>query len=684
MSTSDPTGLNPPAVPPEHDPEFAGRPGPSTVDASDGDTEGVELVKTPSIARRAARRYVRMAAPMVALAFIILLMIVAIFGNLIATHDTSEISADVFAGSSSDHLLGTDDLGRDVFSRLIIGTRVSVRSGLQVTFMALLISIPIGLLSGYVGGAIDLVIMRIMDAIISFPGLVLVLAVTAMLGPGLNNAMAAITVAIVPGFVRLIRAQSLSLREETFVEASQSIGTPMWTIIRTRILPGVASPLIVAATILMGAAMLIEAALSFLGFGQQPPNPSWGNMLQRGFLYIFSEPSQSMIPGVAIALAVLSFNMAGDGLRDALGLTEHHKTVGVKRGRMGLTSTDEARGEPVTAQPPETLLAIRDLSVQFETAAGTITVVKDVSFDVRPGEVVGLVGESGCGKSVTSSAVMRILSSPPALIPTGQVWFDGRDLLTLPFNDMRKVRGVEMAMVFQDPMSSLNPGYTIGNQLIEAVRAHNKVSKSEARDQVIDLLQKVEMPNPAIVMNQHPHNLSGGMRQRVLIAMALLNGPKLLIADEPTTALDVTVQAQILHLIRDLQQELDMGVVFVTHDFGVVADICDRVQVMYAGEIIESGAVRDIFHDPMHPYTKALLEAMPQNAEAGERLLSIPGTVPPPTLWPKGCHFSSRCDYVTEACTSAPVETETIGDRTVRCLRHEEIAVELSSKKTTS
>lgn len=649
------------------------------------DDAGVDDEKpTPSLARRAAKRYVRMAAPMVALVFIIVMVVVAIFGEAIATHDPAELTGEVFAGPSSEHYLGTDDIGRDTFSRLIVGTRTSVRSGVQVTFLALLIAMPLGLFSGYIGGLFDLIMMRIMDAIISFPGLVLVLSVVAVLGRSLNNAMLAITIAIVPGFVRLIRAQSLSLREEVFVEASQSIGTPRWTIIRTRIIPGVASPLIVAGTILMGTAMLIEAGLSFLGFGEPPPHPSWGNMLQRGFRFIFSQPWQSMIPGIAIASAVLSFNMAGDGLRDALGLVEHNKSTAIKKARMGLTSARHAQQPKVTSQPPDTLLAVRDLSVQFETAEGTVTVVENVSFDVGPGEVVGLVGESGCGKSVTSSAVMRILSSPPAMIPSGQAWFDGRNLLTLPFDDMRRLRGVDIAMVFQDPMSSLNPGYTIGNQIIEAVRAHKKVTKEEARRLSIELLDKVHMPNPQVVMNQHPHNLSGGMRQRVLIAMALINRPKLLIADEPTTALDVTVQAQILTVIKELQQEIGMGVIFVTHDLGVVADICDRVQVMYAGQIIESGLVHDIFANPRHPYTMALLEAMPQTTAAGERLASIPGTVPPPLMWPKGCHFSSRCDYVTEACTAAPVETETIGDSTVRCLRHEEIAVELSSKTTTS
>ncbi len=651
-----------------------------------GDTGKVE--KTPTTLRRAMKRFAKMPIPMLSMGFIFVLIFVAIFGNVIAPYNPSTQGFGRFLGPSGDHLLGTDDLGRDVFSRLLVGTRTSVLSGFVVTTMSLAVAIPLGLLAGYIGGTFDLVLLRVMDALRSFPGLVLVLSVSAILGPSLFNAMIAISIVIVPGFVRLIRAQTLSLREETYIEASESIGTPRRTILRKRIIPGVLSPLIVSATLLLGTAMLVEASLSFLGYGQPPPAPSWGNMLQAGFARIYSQPEQSMIPGAAIALAVLAFNLAGDGFRDAMGLVEYQKERGVGRNRMGITSTwrkkgsDEAKSSK--RQPEGTLLAVRDLRVEFATPAGTVTVVDGVSFDVRPGEVVGLVGESGCGKSVTSSAIMRIISSPPGRIRTGEVWFDGRDLLKLSFKEMRTLRGNDMAMVFQDPMSSLNPGYTIGNQMIEAVRLHQDVSKAEARKLAIDLLNKVNMPAPEVVLSSYPFNLSGGMRQRVLIAMALINGPKLMIADEPTTALDVTVQAQILELLKELQREFDMGVIFVTHDLGVVADICDRVQVMYAGEIIESGTVHEIFNSPRHPYTMALLAAMPQATAKNERLSSIPGSVPPPMLWPKGCHFSTRCAHVTDACLEAEIPIEDIGGRLVRCIRHEELAGQTQTASTPS
>jgi len=662
----------------------------SVADAKKSTSE--ELEKTPTTLRRASRRFVKMAIPMVAFSYIVLIVFIAIFGDLLAPHDPIEIPSgeyfSAYAGPSGDHWFGTDGLGRDTFSRLLVGTRVSVISGFGVTAMALAVAIPIGLLSGYIGGTFDLVTLRIMDALRSFPGLVLVLSVSVILGPSLWNAMMAIAIVIVAGFVRIIRASTLSIREETFVEASQSIGTPRWTILRTRIAPGVLSPLIVAATILLGTAMLIEAGLSFLGFGQQPPTPSWGNMLQAGFGVLGNHPSQTMIPGAAIFLAVLAFNLAGDGFRDAMGIIEFQKEKGVGRNRMGLTSTWRKKtaqdGKAAGIQPEGTILSVKDLRVEFDTPAGTVTVVDGVSFDVKPGEVVGLVGESGCGKSVTSSAIMRIIPSPPGRVRTGEVWFDGQDLLKLPFKEMRGLRGNEMSMVFQDPMSSLNPGYTIGNQMIESVRLHKDVSRREARKLCVEMLHKVDMPDPDVVLRSYSHNLSGGMRQRVLIAMALINNPKFMIADEPTTALDVTVQAQILELLKSLQREFDMGVIFVTHDLGVVADICDRVQVMYAGEIIEAAPVREIFNNPQHPYTLALLKAMPQATEKNERLTAIPGTVPPPMLWPKGCHFSTRCDYVTDACLEGEIPIEDIGDHLVRCIRREEIAVGLPITSTTS
>ena len=618
---------------------------------------------------------------MTAAVYLVLLLLAAIFAPLVATHDPAELAVGKpFSGPAAAHWLGTDDLGRDLWSRLVYGARVSMKTGLQIIVLALAASVPIGLFSGYRGGKVDNVIMRIMDALSSVPALVLALAIVGVLGPGLTNASIAIAIAVTPGFVRFVRGQTLAVRQETFVEASHSLGTRERTILRKRILPNVASPLIVTVALASGAVLIAESGLSLLGLGSQPPESSWGSMLQRGYQVILTHPWQVIVPGTALALTVLAFNLLGDGLRDALGLGVP-KAVGL-RGRLGLTTVGD-RSDPPPAVPapatiaptdgPAPLLTVSGLTVEFLTEAGPVTVVDDVGFSVAPGEVLGIVGESGSGKSVTSLSIMRLIPSPPGRIVRGSVVFDGRDLLSLPFAEMRKVRGNDISMVFQDPMTSLNPAYTVGNLLGEAVRLHQDVNRAGARARALELLELVGIPDPKRRLDDYPHQLSGGMRQRVLIAMALASRPRLLIADEPTTALDVTVQAQILDLLRSLQAELGMAIIFVTHDLGVVADLCDRVLVMYAGQVVEQATVTDLFDRPRHPYTQGLLRAMPQVAGRSERLVAIRGTVPPPTALPFGCRFHPRCDHATDACRAEPVELLVRGDRPVRCVLSEEL-----------
>ncbi len=299
------------------------------------------------------------------------------------------------------------------------------------------------------------------------------------------------------------------------------------------------------------------------------------------------------------------------------------------------------------------LLSVRDLRTWFRTDAGVARAVDGVSFDVGRGEVVGLVGESGCGKSVTSLSIMRLVPEPPGEIqPGSRVEFDGRDLLSLPAGEMRTVRGNDIAMVFQEPMTSLNPVQRIGAQVAEPLRVHRGMDRSAARKRAAELLGLVGIPSPGERLDDYPHQLSGGMRQRVMIASALACEPALLIADEPTTALDVTIQAQILELLLDLRDRLGMAVILITHDLGVVAETCDRVVVMYAGRVVEQASVSDLFRDPRHPYTQGLLEALPRLGGRRERLTVIPGTVPAPVAWPPGCRFHPRCRYAWDRCAA--------------------------------
>ncbi len=610
--------------------------------------------RSPSHLRRTWSRFRRDPVAMAALIFLVIVALAGIFHGWIEPYDPHKIPVgDPLQTPSGDYLLGTDNLGRDIFSRLLEGAWVSMRFSLLAVGGALLIAVPLGMLSGYLGGVVDAVLMRISDAIMSIPGLVLAIALVAVLGRSLTSAMIAIGVAMVPGFTRLVRGQALAVREETFVEASNSIGTSTGRIIRRHIFPNILSPLVVQASIVFGVVLLAEASLSFLGLGAQPPTASWGVMLEEANDFLLTDDWwQAVPPGLAIALSVLAFNLVGDGLRSALGVTNPVR----RYGRLGLTTVARgdqtstvargdhastvargdhadtvARGDqaPGVSTPtpdstgPAPLLVVKNLQVDFDNSGRSVRIVDGVSFSVAPGETLGLVGESGSGKTVTSLSIMRLLPSPPATISGGSVHFDGHDLLGLPFKDMRRLRGKSMAMIFQDPMASLNPSLTIAHQIGQVVRWHEGASRREAHRWAGEMLERVGVS--AKRADSYPHELSGGMRQRAMIAMALACQPKLLIADEPTTALDVTIQAQVLELLRELQADFGMAMIFVTHDLGVVADICDRVAVMYAGEIVETAPVGEFFRTPVTPMPRVCSGRCPSEPNAAPSSTPSPG-----------------------------------------------------------
>ncbi len=326
--------------------------------------------------------------------------------------------------------------------------------------------------------------------------------------------------------------------------------------------------------------------------------------------------------------------------------------------------------------PVPPILEVTDLEVEFLTDHGWVTVVDGVSFSIAPGETLGLVGESGSGKTVTSLSIMQLIPQPPGRISGGSIRYQGRDLAHMPEAELEGIRGNDIAMVFQESMTSLNPAFTIGDQIGEVVRRHRGCSRKEARERAVEVLELVQIPQPGERLHAYPHEFSGGMRQRAAIAMALACDPKVLIADEPTTALDVTVQAQVLELLRSLQDRFGMAVLFVTHNLGVVADICDRVTVMYAGRIVETANVFELFERPRHPYTEGLLRSMPQLGRRGERLASIPGTPPMPWQMPDGCRFHPRCPYAEAACAEQNVALVDLGGgRESRCRRIDELTL---------
>ncbi|PPQ48996.1 peptide ABC transporter ATP-binding protein [Paenibacillus peoriae] len=319
------------------------------------------------------------------------------------------------------------------------------------------------------------------------------------------------------------------------------------------------------------------------------------------------------------------------------------------------------------------LLEVTNLRTEFKTAAGTIRAVDGVDLSVGKGETLGIVGESGCGKSITSLSIMQLLPKGLGKIAAGEVRFNGENILDFSERKIRSIRGNEMAMIFQEPMTSLNPVFKIGKQIAESARYHHGVSKHKAKDMAVEMLTKVGIPRPEKVAASYPHELSGGMRQRVMIAMAMVCNPKLLIADEPTTALDVTIQAQILDLMRELQKSEGTSILMITHDLGVVAEMCDRVVIMYAGQVVEETDVKTLFKDPKHPYTQSLLASLPQLNSDQERLASIPGQVPNPLDMPKGCRFAPRCQFAKEICRAeAPELTEVEPGHKSRCLLQQE------------
>ncbi len=532
---------------------------------------------------------------------------------------------------------------------------------------ALAIGVPLGLTIGFFRGWVDRIIMRVVESIVAIPAVVLAISIIAVTGPGLVTAMFAIGVVYSMIITRLTRAEVFAAREELYVDGARASGSSDLRIMFRHILPNIAPVLIVQTTLLFATSVLAEAALSFLGLGASTNQASWGRMLRSAQESIDQSIWPAFPPGIAIFVTVVAFNVLGDGLRDAFGRE-------ARGGRVGVGDVEAAPVSGNTAPNPKALLSVRDLSIRFPRPGTTedVKVVRDVDFDISPGSVMALVGESGSGKSISALSLLGLVPDP-GRATASSIMLDGRELVGLGFDELRGVRGKEIGLISQEPSAALNPAYTVGRQIAEPLIYHLGLSKQEARTATIELMTQVGIPNPEVRIDSFPHQFSGGMAQRVVIAMALSCNPKLLIADEPTTALDVTVQGQVLDLIGDLSRELNVSVLLITHDLGVVADLADEVAVMYAGEIVESGKLIDVFHKPKHPYTEGLIKAIPRNEERSGLLPTIDGVVPPPWDWPDGCHFAPRCPYATDACRSGDIELRSVGLSLTRCIRAEEL-----------
>lgn len=563
----------------------------------------------PIVRRSLASRILRNPIGLITSIYLLAIILVAFGASLVTPLDPAATDAmNLMQGPGGEHLLGTDSAGRDILARLIYGSRSTLISALVVVITAIVIGVPSGLIAGYYGKKFDAVASWIANMLMSLPSIIVLLAVRAALGGSILISMAVFGLLIAPGFFRLTRTAVQSVRNELYVDAARVSGLSDLRIIGRHIFTVVRAPIIIQSAMISGIAISIQSGLDFIGLGDSSLI-SWGEMLNEGFRNIFINPLLVLWPAVTISVTIGSFALFGNSLRDAL---EDSQKISTK--------VKIAYQEAKRTITGEHLLSVDGLSVGYPQADGSLKkVVSDVSLYVDKGEVLGIVGESGSGKSQTAFSILGLLPSN-AKIASGHIRFGAIDLVSategsISQKQLTELRGKKIAYIPQEPMSNLDPNFTIGYQLVRPMTQVLGISKKEAKAKALSLLEIVGINNPQRVFESYPHEVSGGMAQRVLIAGAVSCNPDLLIADEPTTALDVTVQAEVLDLLRDLQKRFGMGMVLVTHNFGVVADLADRVVVMQYGRVVESGPVRDILRTPKDEYTKELLGSMLEGKE---------------------------------------------------------------------
>ncbi|QSZ47522.1 dipeptide/oligopeptide/nickel ABC transporter permease/ATP-binding protein [Arthrobacter sp. D5-1] len=579
--------------------------------------------------------------PMGIASLVILLTIaaLAILAPVIAPFEENFANiSKTLAAPDSVNILGTDSAGRDTWSRLLFGAQLTLLSALLCAGVAIAIGLPAGLIAGYYAGKFEAVSNWVVSILMSLPGLIVLLTIRAAFGPSVWISMIAFGVLISPAYFRLTRTAVQSVRNELYVDAARVSGLSDLSIIARHIFSVVRAPIIIQTAAIAGVAIAIQSGLEFLGLGD-PTKATWGVMLSEGFKNVYLTPTLLLWPALAMALTIGGLVLLGNAIRDALEDGEkikHRKKRAVATAES--TTTDPAKARQsrksvaaVDVGTEHHLVKVTNLGVGYPQADGSVKkVVDDVSFHVDRGEILGIVGESGSGKSQTAFSILGLLPDN-ARIVGGSIQFDG-NYTVAPGDDrvnqerLSKLRGKRISYIPQEPMSNLDPAFTIGYQLVTPMVRVLGISKAEARQRALKLLADVGIANPERTFSAYPHEVSGGMAQRVLIAGAISCEPDLVIADEPTTALDVTVQADVLDLLRELQQRLNIGVILVTHNFGVVADLCDRVAVMQNGRLVEEGTVREILRNPKEPYTQTLLGSMLEGKTPMTMLVSKPGS----------------------------------------------------------
>ncbi|GAA2584682.1 dipeptide/oligopeptide/nickel ABC transporter permease/ATP-binding protein [Dactylosporangium fulvum] len=620
------------------------------------------------------RRLLRPGPGLVAGVFLLCLAVATTGARWLAPADPEEQDLGAaLAGPSGAHWLGTDRLGRDVLSRLLHGGQVTLVSVVEAVAVFVVLGVTLGVTAGYLGGWADRAISWLADLLLALPGIIMLLMVLAVFPGNTAATMVVLGVISAPMLLRVTRGVTMSVKQELYVRAARLSGLGEVRIMTRHVLPRLTGPILVQVSLFAATAVLVQGALSFLGLSApETEGPSWGNMIAQA-AQVTSQDLWLAIPtGALLTLTVLALGLFGDAIRDA---TAGHRAPAAPL-RPVRSAAPAVR--PRRAEGPAPLLSVDGLTIGFPGPDGPVTVVRDVSFTVAPGECVGVIGESGSGKTMIARSLLGLLPAGGAVTAgAATLHADSGPAVELTRLDERgfgRVRGCRIALVSQEPSSSLDPAFRVGSQVAEVIRRHTPMSRRQAAREAIELLRTVRLPEPERVARRYPHELSGGMAQRVVIALALAGKPSLLVADEPTTALDVTVQAEILALLRDLQRRLGMAVILVTHDWGVLADLCDRAVVVYAGEVVEQAGVADLYTGARHPYTRSLLAADPHLAEAGQDLPTIAGTVPSPRQWSPGCRFRPRCGVAVDDCAIGRIPLTVMSDgRVARCIRADEV-----------
>ncbi|KJL37548.1 peptide/nickel transport system permease protein [Microbacterium terrae] len=581
-------------------------------------TEAIALARTAAPEKRMGpfRRLMRDPQAIITASILTVIVLAGILAPILAPHGPND--ADVYAVNAPigtpGHPLGGDGEGRDILSRLLYSINTSTVSAIIGTGVAVLVGVTFGLVGGYFGSRTRATTEWIFNLLMTFPGMLLLIMLMPVTGGDYRVTMLIFGVLLSPGIYRIVRNAVLGVKEELYVDAARVSGLTTSRILFRHVLVVVRGPVIIAAAFMAGAAIGLQSGLAFLGVGSKDI-PSFGAMIASGFQNLYLAPMQFVWPSILLGLMTASLVLLGNSLRDAF---EGSRPVASKMGAGQRVATTTTPSAVVGGDGP--VLRVSDLGIAYPQPDGSVVeVVKGVTFDLERGETLGLVGESGSGKTQTAFAVLGVLPNE-AIITSGSILFEGRELLGLDDRQMSALRGRAIAYVPQEPMSNLDPSYTIGSQLIESLRATQRVSRAEAKERILALLDRCGIADPHRAFGSYPHEISGGMAQRVLIAGAVASRPKLLIADEPTTALDVTVQAEILDLLRELQGELGMAVLLVTHNFGVVADSCTSLAVMRSGEIVETGKTIDVFRAPTHEYTVGLLDSILDEDKVREEL----------------------------------------------------------------